>query len=106
MNWTFNIPGNTVTALGYAVPYANQAPIACYRDVRCGWPVFAYPTDCCRSSSYIDLVLCAALTVTGSDTNVCSWPSAYGGAGGAFDVGTNSGAGTVVKLTDSPGIFI
>lgn len=89
MNWTVNVPWNTITVLGYAVPGINQAPIACYKDVRCGVPIFAYPTDCCRSTSYTDLLLCAVLTAMWSSTNVCMWPSAYGGAGWAFDSSTS-----------------
>lgn len=82
INWAANIPGNTITFMGFSIPGVNQPPIACDEDVRCGYPIFSTPTDCCRSSSYTDLLLCAALTVTGSSTNVCTWPSAYGGAGG------------------------
>ena len=35
INWAANIPGNTLTALGYPIPKANQPPLACYADVRC-----------------------------------------------------------------------
>jgi hypothetical protein len=68
INWAANIPGNTVTALGYAIPGANQPPYACHKDVRCGYPVFSYPTICSE---------------TGYPT--CTWPSEPIGAGGAFD---------------------
>ncbi len=85
INWAANIPGNTVTALGYAIPGANQPPLACFDDVRCGYPVYSTPTDCCYSYSTTDEILCAALKATGSSTYVCSWPSAWGGAGGGFD---------------------
>ena len=67
MNWTFNVPGNTITALGYAVPGINQAPIACNKDVRCGVPLFAFPT---ASKPYV-------------------WPPNPDEAGGLFDMGAN-----------------
>ncbi len=81
INWAPNAPGNTVTLMGYAIPGINTPPYACHKSVLCGMPAFAYPTDCCSSSSTTDLLLCAALTVTGSSTNVCTWPSAPRGAG-------------------------
>lgn len=73
MNWTFNVPGNTITALGYAVPGVNQAPVACFRNVNCGIPVFSFPT-----SSYPYM-----------------WPTDTSSAGGAFDApGTFNGTFT------------
>lgn len=66
MNWTINVPGNTLTVLGYAVPGINQAPIACYKDVRCGIPLFSFPT---ASYPYF-------------------WPPNPEEGGGAFDVGS------------------
>lgn len=103
INWAANMPGNTITAMGYAIPKANQPPIACFNDVRCGYPVFSYPTDCCRSFSTVDLALCASLKASGSSTNVCTWPSAWGWAGGWFDYsggGTNTQTGN--GLEDIP----
>ena len=58
INWAANIPGNTITAMGYSIPGVNQPPIACDADVRCGYPAFAYPTDCCRSLSPLDAYIC------------------------------------------------
>lgn len=74
MNWTVNVPGNTITALGYAIPGINRAPIACYKDVRCGIPLFSIPT---ASYPYF-------------------WPPNPDEAGGMFDIGSNQrvGAGT------------
>lgn len=43
INWSPNMPGNTITALGYAVPQANIAPKACHNSVLCGDPVISYP---------------------------------------------------------------
>lgn len=60
INWTPNAPGNTITLMGYAVPGANTPPVACHKSVLCGTPAFAYPTDCCSSSSYTDLLICYA----------------------------------------------
>jgi len=68
MNWAINVPGNTITALGYAIPGINQAPLACYRDVRCGIPIFSIPT---ASYPYF-------------------WPPNPDEGGGAFDVGLAS----------------
>jgi hypothetical protein len=85
INWAANIPGNTVTALGYAIPGANQPPIACHKDVRCGYPVFAYPTIC---------------STTGYPT--CTWPSDWEGAGGAFDYYGGSAATGGNGLNDAP----
>lgn len=69
INWTANVPGNTITALGYAVPGINRAPLACYRDVRCGVPLFSFPT---ASPPYF-------------------WPPNPHQWGGAFDVGAGWG---------------
>ncbi len=52
INWAANIPGNTITALGFALPGANQPPIACYDDVRCGYPIFSAPTISCAECDY------------------------------------------------------
>jgi hypothetical protein len=68
MNWTANVPGNTITVLGYAVPGINQAPLACYKDVRCGIPLFSFPT---ASYPYF-------------------WPPTPDEGGGAFDISTGS----------------
>ena len=65
MNWKANVPGNTITVLGYAVPGINQAPIACYKDVRCGIPLFSFPT---ASYPYF-------------------WPPNPDEGGGVFDIG-------------------
>ena len=67
INWAANIPGNTITFMGFG--FGNVPPIACYYDVRCGWPIFSTPTQC----SYPPY------------TTTCTWPSESIGAGGAFD---------------------
>lgn len=69
INWAANIPGNTLTALGFAIPGANQPPIACHADVRCGYPIFATPTEACAECEY----------------ECTTWPPCSEGAGGAFD---------------------
>jgi hypothetical protein len=64
INWSPDMPGNTISALGYPVPAANIPPKACHKDVRCGTPDFAYPTGPRRNST---------------------WPPTPYGAGGRFD---------------------
>jgi hypothetical protein len=75
INWAFNIPGNTMTFMGYAIPGVNQPPFACYKDVRCGIPIFSFPTIC--------------------PTGTCTWPPFPTGAGGALDYtgGISTGLG-------------
>lgn len=44
INWSPNLPWNTISALWYPTPWANQAPKACFNDVRCGRPIISIPT--------------------------------------------------------------
>lgn len=63
------MPGNTFTFMGYAIKQLNQPPYACYKDVRCGYPIFSYPTGEDRDDQ---------------------WPDESYGAGGAFDYESDS----------------
>lgn len=43
INWVSNMPGNTISALGYPVSSANIPPKACHKDVRCWQPIISFP---------------------------------------------------------------
>lgn len=87
INWAANVPGNTITFLGFALPGANQPPIACDADVRCGYPIFASPTVTCSECEY----------------ECETWPPCSQGAGGAFDY-HGSGSGTKQATTTSKSV--
>jgi hypothetical protein len=68
INWTANVPWNTLTALWFPREQTNYPPYACFSDVRCGYPIFSIPTICSE---------------TGQPE--CMWPTEPQGAWGAFD---------------------
>lgn len=82
INWSPNMPWNTISALGYPTQWANQPPVACHKDVRCWVPDFSYPTGVRRNRT---------------------WPSTPYGAGGALDyLWWSSSATSGSGLTDAP----